>query len=235
MFNTEALKLSIRRINQLGYFKPIEGAPELGPSSPRTTRSTSRFKVEEQNRNQFTFGGGVSGLEGTLHQRVVLDLQLPRPGRDLPGLRPDRAADQELPVRGRPSRTSSTGRSPPASTCSSARSSTTATGLSWGTRRNKPAPPSRPASGRGASRAFLNYSYEIVDIKSLAGAATGSSSTTGTPVYNPFLFGRRRTRHESRYRPSLVYNTVDSPFTPRAGHEATRRRCRWPVALSEGP
>src|SRR5678815_2061371 len=23
------------------------------------------FKVEEQNRNQFTFGGGVSGLEGT--------------------------------------------------------------------------------------------------------------------------------------------------------------------------
>ena len=66
VFNTEALKLSIRRINQLGYFKPMEGPPE--PAARATwarTSSTSRFKVEEQNRNQFTFGGGVSGLEGT--------------------------------------------------------------------------------------------------------------------------------------------------------------------------
>src|SRR5262249_44382400 len=65
VFNTEALKLSIRRINQLGYFKPIEGAPELTPSSLGEDRLDVTFKVEEQNRNQFTFGGGVSGLEGT--------------------------------------------------------------------------------------------------------------------------------------------------------------------------
>ncbi|HZM49111.1 MAG TPA: outer membrane protein assembly factor BamA, partial [Vicinamibacteria bacterium] len=64
-FNTEALKLSIRRINQLGYFKPMEGAPELGPSTLGEDRIDVTFKVEEQNRNQFTFGGGVSGLEGT--------------------------------------------------------------------------------------------------------------------------------------------------------------------------
>jgi outer membrane protein insertion porin family len=32
VFNTEALKLSIKRINQLGYFKPMEGAPDLRPS-----------------------------------------------------------------------------------------------------------------------------------------------------------------------------------------------------------
>ena len=47
VFNTEALKLSIRRINQLGYFKPMEGAPELGPSSfgrgPAST-SPSRWR-----------------------------------------------------------------------------------------------------------------------------------------------------------------------------------------------
>ena len=65
VFNTEALKLSIRRINQLGYFKPMEGAPELGPSTLGEDRIDVTFKVEEQNRNQFTFGGGVSGLEGT--------------------------------------------------------------------------------------------------------------------------------------------------------------------------
>ena len=58
LFNTEALKLSIRRINQLGYFKPMEGAPELGPSSLGEDRIDVTFKVEEQNRNQFTFGAG---------------------------------------------------------------------------------------------------------------------------------------------------------------------------------
>ncbi|HSB61340.1 MAG TPA: outer membrane protein assembly factor BamA, partial [Vicinamibacteria bacterium] len=65
VFNTEALKLSIRRINQLGYFKPMEGAPDLRPSPGSDDRLDVTFKVEEQNRNQFTFGGGVSGLEGT--------------------------------------------------------------------------------------------------------------------------------------------------------------------------
>src|SRR5262249_48426924 len=65
VFNTEALKLSIRRINQLGYFKPMEGVPELAPSPEADDHLDVTFKVEEQNRNQFTFGGGVSGLEGT--------------------------------------------------------------------------------------------------------------------------------------------------------------------------
>ncbi len=65
VFNTEALKLSIRRINQLGYFKPMEGAPDLRPSAKGDDKLDVTFKVEEQNRNQFTFGGGVSGLEGT--------------------------------------------------------------------------------------------------------------------------------------------------------------------------
>ena len=65
VFNTEALKLSIRRINQLGYFKPMEQPPAIQPSTVGEDRLDLVFKVEEQNRNQFTFGGGVSGLEGT--------------------------------------------------------------------------------------------------------------------------------------------------------------------------
>ena len=44
VFNTEALKISIKRINQLGYFKPIEGAPDIRPPRPPTTRSTSRSR-----------------------------------------------------------------------------------------------------------------------------------------------------------------------------------------------
>src|SRR4029079_2860542 len=65
VFNTEALKMSIRRIKQLRYLKPMEGAPELKPSDLGEDKLDVIFKVEEQNRNQFTFGGGVSGLEGT--------------------------------------------------------------------------------------------------------------------------------------------------------------------------
>ena len=44
VFNTEALKYSIRRINQLGYFKPLEGEARSTSRRRRTprTRSTSR-------------------------------------------------------------------------------------------------------------------------------------------------------------------------------------------------
>ena len=42
VFNTEALKMSIKRVNQLGYFKPMESAPDIQPSARRPrTRSTS--------------------------------------------------------------------------------------------------------------------------------------------------------------------------------------------------
>ena len=43
VFNTEALKFSIKRLNQLGYFKPLEGRGDRGreDAGRRTTRSTS--------------------------------------------------------------------------------------------------------------------------------------------------------------------------------------------------
>ena len=72
VFNTEALKLSIRRINQLGYFKPMEGAPGAPAQQPRARTSIDvTFKVQEQNRNQFTFGGGVSRARGHVPQRLA--------------------------------------------------------------------------------------------------------------------------------------------------------------------
>jgi outer membrane protein insertion porin family len=64
VMNTELLKASIRRINQLGYFRPIE-QPDISPVAGEDTKLDIRLKLTEQNRNQFTFGGGVSGLEGT--------------------------------------------------------------------------------------------------------------------------------------------------------------------------
>ena len=63
VMNMELLKLSIQRINQLGYFLPIE-APQIEPVPGEDTKLNIVLPVQEQNRNQFTFGGGVSGLEG---------------------------------------------------------------------------------------------------------------------------------------------------------------------------
>ena len=66
VFNTEALKLSIKRINQLGYFKQLEGTKDVdvkeAPGADNKMNIT--LKLEEQNRNQIQFGAGVSQYEG---------------------------------------------------------------------------------------------------------------------------------------------------------------------------
>jgi outer membrane protein insertion porin family len=70
VFNTEALKYSIKRINQLSYFKSLEGGKDVDvkktPDADNKVDVTLKF--EEQNRNQLTFGAGVSQYEGFFGQ-----------------------------------------------------------------------------------------------------------------------------------------------------------------------
>src|SRR5207253_3209765 len=71
VFNTEALKFSVKRLNQLGYFKALEGKPgevdvQKTPNAPN--KVDVKLKLEEQNRNQLTFGAGVSEFEGVFGQ-----------------------------------------------------------------------------------------------------------------------------------------------------------------------
>jgi outer membrane protein assembly factor BamA len=70
VFNTEALKYSVKRINQLGYFKNIEGTKQVDvQKTPDVENKVDvTLKVEEQNRNQITFGAGVSQFEGFFGQ-----------------------------------------------------------------------------------------------------------------------------------------------------------------------
>ena len=71
VFNTEALKFSIKRLNQLGYFKPLEGPGKdvsIDKSPNAAERVDVKMKLEEQNRNQLTFGAGVSQFEGFFGQ-----------------------------------------------------------------------------------------------------------------------------------------------------------------------
>lgn len=70
VFNTEALKYSVKRLNQLGYFQNLEGNQDIGvdktPNSKNEVDVT--LKLKEQNRNQLTFGAGVSQYEGFFGQ-----------------------------------------------------------------------------------------------------------------------------------------------------------------------
>src|SRR5439155_1683204 len=55
VFNTEALKFSIKRLNQLGYFKPLEGKEgdiKVEPTPGNDAQIDIALKFQEQNRNQ---------------------------------------------------------------------------------------------------------------------------------------------------------------------------------------
>ncbi len=71
VFDTQALKESIRRLNQLGYFKPLEGKDgevDISPTPGRDGLVDIKLKFEEQNRNQISFGAGVSQYDGFFGQ-----------------------------------------------------------------------------------------------------------------------------------------------------------------------
>jgi outer membrane protein insertion porin family len=70
VFNTEALKFSVRRLNQLGYFKPLEDQKNIViDKTPNADNKVDlSLKLEEQNRNQLSFGAGVSQYDGVFGQ-----------------------------------------------------------------------------------------------------------------------------------------------------------------------
>jgi outer membrane protein insertion porin family len=72
VFNTEALKYSVRRLNQLGYFEQIneqdQQAMKVDKTPGRDGVVDVTLTLKEQNRNQLTFGAGVSQYEGIFGQ-----------------------------------------------------------------------------------------------------------------------------------------------------------------------
>ncbi len=219
VFDTEALKLSIRRINQLGYFKPIEAPPRLSPSARGDDRIDVTFMVEEQNRNQFTFGGGVSGLEGTfvnasfstsnfLGMGETFTLAAQRGGRSAnyqvavtePYLF-DRPITAGVDLFSRKNDYLTEGNVLGYSQVRTGASLTTGVPV------------------RRFTRLFTNYTYEVIDTAVREDLASTGSNGDGLPVFDPFA-DRGRTR-QSRLAPSIVHNTVDNPYAPRSGKRLT--------------
>jgi outer membrane protein insertion porin family len=215
VFNTEALKLSIRRINQLGYFKPMEAPPALGASKQGDDHIDVTFKVEEQNRNQFTLGGGVSGLDGTfanasfqtnnfLGAGETLTLAAQKGGRSnnyqLAVSEPylfDRPITAGVDLFSRKNDYLTADNTLAYSQVRTGVSLTTGVAL------------------KRFTRLFGGYTYEVIDTAVREDLASNTTSSSEVPVFNPFADeGRSR---QSRLSPSIVHNTVDNPYTPRSG------------------
>jgi len=229
VFNTEALKMSIKRVNQLGYFKPMEGAPDIRPSETADNKVDVTFKVEEQNRNQFTFGGGVSGLEGTFINASFSTTNFLGAGETF----------QIYAQSGKRTKNYSLSVSEPyfldrpitAGVDLFRRKITyySYANVSGYTQESTGASLVTGFLVGKWSRAFLNYTYEVIKLSEADPADLtdpfypGAGGINYGPQYDPLLYGDFGKRTESRITPNLVYNTVDSPFTPRSGmrHTAT--------------
>jgi outer membrane protein insertion porin family len=221
VFNTEALKLSIRRINQLGYFKPMEGVPELAPSRLADDRIDVTFKVEEQNRNQFTFGGGVSGLEGTFINASFSTANFLGLGEtlQLSAQRGARTSNYQFAL----TEPYLFDRPITAGIDLYSRKIDYLTAVNvvgYSEVRTGAAVTGGLSLGR-FTRLFSGYTYEVIDTAVADSLASGTATTgaDGEPTFAPFFDEGRHP--ESRVSPSLVYNTVDNPYTPRRGMRLT--------------
>ncbi len=247
VFNTEALKMSIKRLNQLGYFKQLEGGKDLNVDKvPGTDNKVDvKLKLEEQNRNQINFGAGVSQYEGVFGQLSFQTANFMGRGETLTlslqqGQRAKmyQLAFTEPFMFDRPITAGFDLYKRELKYVGVYTEGSTGMNLVGG------------FQVRDYTRAFMNYSLERVQIKDLnkdyflkpipmftldAGATTpGYTNTDYQPVTyaqmsateltasNPYLadsllLGQGGRRTVSKITPSVVYNTVDNPIFPNSG------------------
>ncbi len=243
VFNTEALKFSIKRLNQLGYFKQLEGGgKELTiDKTPGTDNQVDvKLKLEEQNRNQLTFGAGVSQYEGFFGQLTFQTSNFLGRGETFT------VALQQ----GSRARNYQVGFSEPFLWD---RPITLGTDIHRQQIRYPYTYTQNSTGGsvtlgfavRSFSRAFATYAYDQITIQDLNQAFLGpptltpenpdyavpplgylptdpTTPGTGNPYYDDALLlsqGGKRT--VSKITPSFVHNTVDNPIFPSAGRRFT--------------
>jgi outer membrane protein insertion porin family len=198
----------------------MEGAPDLGPSALGEDKLDVTFKVEEQNRNQFTFGGGVSGLEG-----VFLNASFQT--TNFLGLGETVSAAAQRGARSRNYQLAVTepyflDRAITAGFDLFRREITyqSYAGFVGFSQWNQGfAVTSGLPVGR-FSRAFASYSYQVIDIFGVDPSAAGDGGDSGGSTPRPPALEPGR-RFESQLTPSWVRNTVDNPFLPRSGKRLT--------------
>jgi outer membrane protein insertion porin family len=218
VFNTEALKYSIKRLNQLGYFKPLEGEAIGVDKTPGADNKVDvKLKFEEQNRNQLTFGAGVSQYDGFFGQLSFQTSNFLGRGETftVSAQQGSRATNYQLAFSepflfGRPQ--------------------TAGVDLFVRELQYIGLYTQRSAGGnivygfqvQDFARMFMNYSYEDVQVKDLNPAFNDPRVLAGNPLLaDSLLIGEGGKRTISKIGPSYVYNTVDNPIFPTSGRRFT--------------
>jgi len=218
VFNTQALKDSVKRLNQLGYFKPLEGEAVDVQKTPNADNKVDiKLKFEEQNRNQLTFGAGVSQFDGFFGQLSFQTSNFLGRGETftVSAQQGNRAKNYQLaftepflfdrPMTG---------------------------GVDLFSREIRYEGQFTQASVGGNvvfgfqvmpyARMFVNYSYERVKVKDLNPLYRDPLVLAGNPfLYDSLLIGEGGQRIISKIGPSFVYNTVDHPIFPTSGKRFT--------------
>ena len=218
-FNTEALKFSVKRLNQLGYFKPLEEGQgiDVQKTPGEKNQVDVTLKLEEQNRNQLTFGAGVSQFEGFFGQlsfqtsnflgrgeSLTLSLQAGSRSENyqLAFTEPflfDRNITGGVDVYKRT--------------------------LRYIDQFTQDATGGNITSGfplAGFSRMFLTYSYEATTVSDLNPIYYAPELVQRNPyLRDSLLLGEGGKRTVSKVTPSFVHNTVDNPIFPNSGMRLT--------------
>ncbi|HLG54482.1 MAG TPA: BamA/TamA family outer membrane protein [Vicinamibacterales bacterium] len=246
VFDTESLKYSVRRLNQLGYFKELKG-DDRDMDVKKTTGAENTvdvtMKFEEQNRNQLTFGAGVSQYEGVFGQLAFQTSNFLGRGESLTVSMQagDRAQNYQLAF------------------TEPFLFDRNITGgfdvykrslqyIGYYTQKSTGGNLTFGFPVADFSRMFINYAYETVRIADLNEALIDQScllraggcsiiSSVGdlsqlTPtqvevlrrnpfVYDSLLVGQGGRRAISKVVPTFVHNTVDNPIFPNSGKRLT--------------
>ncbi|PYR73608.1 MAG: hypothetical protein DMF87_25280 [Acidobacteria bacterium] len=244
-FNTESLKYSIRRLNQLGYFKQLEGNDKdmkVDKVPGRDNQVNVTLKVEEQNRNQVTFGAGVSQYEGFFGQLSFQTANFLGRGESL-------TASAQAGSRSQNYQLAFTepflfDRNLTGGVDVYKRSLQF---IGYYTQKSTGGNITFGFPVQDFARMFINYSYESVGVSDLNEAlldpscivsasgcstvnvnnlSTISPSALDTLRRNPFLFdsyliGSKGNRTISKVSPSYVFNTIDNPIFPANGKRFT--------------
>ncbi|MGH9163295.1 MAG: outer membrane protein assembly factor BamA, partial [Vicinamibacteraceae bacterium] len=224
VFNTEGLKYSIKRINQLGYFQPLgegEAQDDIQVEKPPEAKNTVdvTLNLDERNRNEFMFGAGVSGIDGLFVSASFATTNFIGQGETLQVSvqTGERASNYQLSASepylfGRPITAGATLFSRKYDLYMDSNTvgySEVRSGMSL--------LGGLPMARFG--RASTTYTYEVVDTAVHEDFLSTGGSEEDEPAFNPFLNDGRYI--ESRLSPSVVYNTVDNPFMPRRGMRIT--------------
>jgi len=216
VFNSEQLKGSVRRLNQLGYFKPLEGKEgemDVTPTPDTDNRLDVKLKVEEQNKNQIAFGAGVSQFEGVFGQLsfqtsnflgrgevVGVSLQKGSQARQY------QLSFSEPYLWDRPI------------TAGVDLHSRQFIFIGQFTQRSTGASTVLGLPLADFTRFFMGYSYEKVSVLDVNPAYLSPQVLATNPfLADSLLIGEGGSRTVSKVSPSVVFNTVNQPLFPTAG------------------